>query len=79
MWNNSRLRSPRRRSAPRFDDTADEILGLESLGPRDSGCYGRDTLESDGCYDDELGYAKQYEEERLGRPRKRRRSFEELC
>ncbi|KAK4172852.1 hypothetical protein QBC36DRAFT_336971, partial [Triangularia setosa] len=78
MWKNARSRSPRKRSAPRSDDTTDEILAMESPSPRDSGYFGRDTLGNDGCYNDEFGYAKQYEEERLGRLRKRKRSSEEL-
>lgn len=74
IWKNSRSRSPRKRSTPGSDDPTDEILGMESLNPRDSGYFGRDTLKNDGCYDiDEFGYSKQYEEERLGRPRKRKR------
>ncbi|KAK4173091.1 hypothetical protein QBC36DRAFT_389979 [Triangularia setosa] len=78
MWKNARSRSPRKRSPPRSDDAADEILAMESPSPHDSGYFGRDTLENDGCYNDEFGYAKQYEGERLGRLRKRKCSSEEL-
>ncbi|KAK4171519.1 hypothetical protein QBC36DRAFT_339777 [Triangularia setosa] len=68
MWKNARSRSPRKRSPPRSDDAADEILAMESPN----------TLENDGCYNDEFSYTKQYEEQRLGRLRKRKRSSEEL-
>jgi hypothetical protein len=76
MWKNARSRSPKKRSAPRSTDAADELLAEESLSLCDSGYFGTDTSENDGCYDDELGPAGRQEEEPRGRSRKRRLSLE---
>ncbi|KAK0737329.1 hypothetical protein B0T21DRAFT_286976, partial [Apiosordaria backusii] len=77
MWTNARSRSPKKRSAARSADAADEILAMESRSLHDSGYFGRDTFENDGYYDDDLGPAEQDEEEHRGRSRKRRRRTEE--
>ncbi|KAK4243564.1 hypothetical protein C7999DRAFT_36109 [Corynascus novoguineensis] len=74
MWKNARSRSPRKRSAPWSADTAG---AEESLSLFDSGYFGTDTSENDGCHNDELGPAERQEEEPRGRSRKRRLSFEE--
>lgn len=73
---NARSRSPRKRSATRSTDVAEELLAEESLNHPDSGYFGTDTSENDGCYNDELGPAGRQEEEPRGRLRKRRLSFE---
>ncbi|KXX76683.1 hypothetical protein MMYC01_206511 [Madurella mycetomatis] len=76
MWKNARSRSPRKRSAPRSADAAEELLAEDSLSLFDSGYFGTDTSENDGCYNDELGPERQEEKPR-GRSRKRRLSLEE--
>ncbi len=76
MWKNARSRSPRKRSAPRSAEVAEDRLADESLNLLDSGYFGTNTPESHGCYLDELGRAERLEELR-GRPRKRRLSLEQ--
>lgn len=76
IWKNARSRSPRKRSAPRSTDAAEELLVEESLSLLDSGYFGTDTSENDSCYNGGLGPAALQEEPR-GRPRKRRLSLEE--
>ncbi|KAL2190587.1 hypothetical protein L209DRAFT_750722 [Thermothelomyces heterothallicus CBS 203.75] len=77
MWKNARSCSPRKRSAPRSADAAEELLAKESPRLYDSGYFGADTSENDGCYNDELGPAERQEDQPRGRSRKRRVSFEE--
>jgi hypothetical protein len=77
IWKNARSRSPRKRSAPRSADAAEELLAEVSLSLCDSGYFGPDTSENDGWYNDEPGLAERQEEEARGRSRKRRLSFEE--
>ncbi|KAL8364572.1 hypothetical protein RB595_003723 [Gaeumannomyces hyphopodioides] len=76
MWKSSRSRSPRKRSAPRSAGAAEELLVEESLDLYDSGYFGTDVFENDGCYSNELGPAKWQKEEPRGRLRKRRLSSE---
>jgi len=78
MWKNARSRSPRKRSAPRFTDAAEELLAEESLGLFDSGYFRTNTSENDGFYNDELGPVGRQEEELRGRLRKRKLSFEDV-
>jgi hypothetical protein len=78
IWKNARSRSPRKRSAPRSANAADELLEEESLNVYDSGYFGTDTFENDdGCHKDKLGPAERQGEGPRGRSRKRSLSFEE--
>lgn len=63
MWKNTRSRSPTERSAPR---SADAAGAEESLSLFNSGYFGTDTSENDGCYNGELGLVERQEEEPRG-------------
>ena len=79
IWKNARSRSPRKRSAPPSADAAEELLAQERVGllDSDSGFFGADIYEKDGCCSDEFGPAERQwqEEEPRGRSRKRRLSL----
>ncbi|KAL2165833.1 hypothetical protein VTG60DRAFT_3738 [Thermothelomyces hinnuleus] len=50
MWNNARSWSPRKRSAPRSADAADELLTEDNVSPIDSGCFGANPSENGGFF-----------------------------
>ena len=77
MWKNARSRSPRKRSAPRPANAAEELLAEESLSLFNNGYFRADTSKNDGYYNDELDPTRRQTEEPRGRSRKRRLSLEE--
>lgn len=77
MWKNARSRSPKKRSAPRSTDAAEELLAGGSPGLFDCGYFETDTSANHGCDYDELGSIIPQEEEPRGRSRKRKFALEE--